>query len=172
MAHVGWGGCGLQEPFGWLSVPPRAGQEPGATVSSFLLHVLGLQEKSPCTTTLEQPLVSEGPCLCSSVAPRRSLSSQEGCCLPSRWAYACIATASPFAWQNSAPEVGSFSRSVLPHSFSVPPFRLFFLLCVGEGSPVGTLPPPKCHYLKAKTETHLLLGDRLGPAGTSRLGHQ
>ncbi|XP_042654487.1 uncharacterized protein LOC122153969 [Tyto alba] len=149
-AHVGSGGCGLWEPPGRLSIPPGAGQEPGATVSSFLLHVLGLQERNapphtPCSRfetasspRRAVPLLHAGPS-----RPREDAAFHRGGLtlafqplrpLPGRTLHL-----------NSAPSPH------LPFPRSVPPPNLPLLpLCAGERSPAGTVPAPECHLSESE----------------------
>lgn len=75
LEYIGLDGCGLQKPFGQLRIPPSLGQEPGATISSFL-HVLGLQE---LRNRFRRSSSGRGLCLCPTPAPqpRRTLPAIE-----------------------------------------------------------------------------------------------
>jgi len=167
LAHLGSGGCGPWEPFGRLRIPPGAGQEPGATISSFLLHVLGLQEKSPGATAAKRPLPAKG----SASAPPRLHAGPLGlgdAAFHRGGLTLCLSTASPLAWQSSAPEVGSFTPSALPHSCSEPPDPLLLPSLPGRGALRGRWQLPSVTRPKATAETRLR--ERAGTCGHSRLG--
>lgn len=154
-SDLGSSGRDLQELFGQLSIPPGAGQEPGATVSSFHLHKWGckrfhvqqlrnglLAAKGSASAL---PLLHNPPALLvlRDAAFHRGglpLALQLLHPLPGRTLHL-----------NSAPS----PRLPFPTPAVCPQIHIVFLLCVWRGALQGLLMAPKCHLLKAKAKTQL-----------------